>query len=66
MSKLVPNPDYQNAPYELKFWNKEHGVIADSNAWRFMEPYPESVKDSKMLFRWIQNHAVPSHILVEE
>lgn len=65
MSKLVPNPEYQSAPYELQFSDPNgHAVKLPRCPLRFKQKPPENVwLDDDQLIGWIAVNSIPSHVL---
>lgn len=69
MKKLVPNPEFAKAPYELAMLNKdgklmEHHTEAVA-ARSFTLPPDDVVQNWEKLIGWFRQHGVPSHIEVD-
>lgn len=68
--KLIPNPDYTEAPYELGFTDRHgqrvDGKVLDPTPHRFLTPYPDTIKTADELVKWVYENSIPSHIEVDE
>jgi hypothetical protein len=62
-SKLIPNPDYVNAPYELTF--RFHGkLFSHIRSHRFARsPTPNEWRDPELFALFVAKNSIPSHTL---
>lgn len=63
--KIVVNPEYKKAPYELRFTDVHSSHQLGNH--RFNEIPPSYIqKDHKQLSEWIMTHTIPPVIQLED
>ncbi len=63
LDDVVENQDYVNAPYEMGLVTENGGAIPDPWPHRFKTPWPDQIKNSVQLYKWVLENSIPRYIL---
>ena len=61
LADVIENPEWVNAPYEM-LWVTKQGILEDSWPHRFKTPWPEDIKNSLQLNKWVLENSIPRYI----
>lgn len=65
MKKLVPNPEYEKARYELALFLKDGSLAKNPSPPRFKTNPPGGL-DAERLLEWVEKNKIPAHIEKDE
>lgn len=63
LDDVMENPEYVNAPYEMLLVREDGKALLDSWPHRFKTPWPDDIKNSLQLHRWVLENTIPRYIL---